>query len=287
MGVVVSPKEVEMFTRHWTAKIKNFSRRHPVTAVLIVVLLLAVGFSATRVWASYETARGGPGHYLTDAEAITAFTFDPTKGEMGTISYTLTEPANVRVRLVDREDPELVHRVLISYEKQEAGVHEIQWDGKDDSGNYLDPMGIRVNIQAELTGNKLTRKAIQMFSLVGRPYGHLHRLHDPEKCGFFTMRFSEPAPGSVLTGEVKLVIEVVGSFRGYAEDGGVGIRGFVDKTMVLDQWLEQGEVKAEFPYLTWTLDTSAFPNGEHILRLSMCDHNDHPGVASLKAEFQN
>jgi hypothetical protein len=79
----------------------------------------------------------------------------------------------------------------------------------------------------------------------------------------------------------------VGPFRGYAEEGGVGIRGYVDKILVLDQWLEPDDVKARFPYLTWTLDTSAFPNGEHLLRLSMCDHNDHPGVASLKAKFQN
>jgi hypothetical protein len=46
-------------------------------------------------------------------------------------------------------------------------------------------------------------------------------------------------------------------------------------------------VKANFPYLTWTLDTSAFSNSEHMLYLSMCDHSDHPGLASLKAEFQN
>lgn len=53
------------------------------------------------------------------------------------------------------------------------------------------------------------------------------------------------------------------------------------------QWLEPEEVRAGFPLLTWTLDTVAFPNGEHILRLSMCDHKDHPGLASLKVEFQN
>ena len=84
-----------------------------------------------------------------------------------------------------------------------------------------------------------------------------------------------------------MVIEVVGPFRGYAEEGGVGIRGYVDKTLVLNQWLEPEEVQTNFPYLTWTLDTSAFTNGEHTLRLSMCDHSDHPGMASLKAEFQN
>ena len=274
-----------MFMRHWFAKIRNFSRRHPVTAILIVVLILACGFSATRVWASFELLRGS-GRYITDAEAITSFTFDPTKGETGTISYTLTEPAQVRIRLIDRSDPELIHRVLISFEKQEPGFHEIQWDGLDASGNFVNPKEIRVSIHAELTATKLTRKAIEMFSLVGHPYGHLHRTHDPDKCGVYTLQFIEPAPGSVLSGEVKLVLEV-GDFRGFAEEGGVGIRGYVDKTLVLDQWLEPEEVRAKFPYLTWTLDTSAFSNGEHILRLAMCDHSDHPGVASLKAEFQN
>ena len=275
-----------MFIRRWITKIKGFSRSHPVTAVLIVVLIIACGYSATRVWASFQTVQP-PGRFFTDAEAISAFTFDPTKGETGTISYTLTEPAKVRVRLIDREDPELIHRVLISYEKHEPGVHEIEWDGKDASGNDVDPMGGLVIIQAELTSTKLTRQAIEMASLVGHPYGHLHRTHDSEKCGFYTLQFSEPAPGSVLTGEVKLVLELLGDFRGYAEEGGIGVRGYVDKTLVLNQWLEPEEVIANFPYLTWTLDTSAFPDGEHILRLSMCDHSDHPGMASLKAEFQN
>ena len=274
-----------MFVRRWIAKIKGFSRRHPVTAILIVVLILACGYSATRVWATFETVQP-PGRFLTDVEAITALTFDPTKGETGTISYTLTEPAIVRVRFIDRDDPELIHRVLIAYEEQEPGFHEIQWDGCDASGNYLKPMEMRVNIQAEHTATKITQEAAHMFGLVGHPYGHLHRLHDPEKCGSYTLQFIEPAPESVLSGEVKLVLEV-GDFRGFAIEGGVGIRGYVDKTLVLNQWLEPEEVQAKFPYLTWTLDTSAFPNGEHILRLSMCDHSDHPGMASLKAEFQN
>ena len=274
-----------MFMRHWFAKIKGFSRRHPLTAVLIVVLIIAVGYSATRVWASFQTVQG-PGRFLTEVEAITAFTFDPTKGETGTISYTLTEPAKVRIRLIDRSDPELIYRVLISYEKQEPGVHEIEWDGRDASGNYVDPFEIHVNIGAELTATNLTGQAIEILSLVGHPYGHLHRLHEAEKCGFFTLQFIEPAPASVLSGEVKLVLEVLGTFRGFAEEGGIGVRGYVDKTLVLNQWLEPEDVQAKFPYLTWTLDTSAFPNGEHILRLSMCDHSDHPGMASLKAEFQ-
>ena len=275
-----------MFIRRWVTKIKGFSRSHPVTAILIVAIILAVGFGATRVWASFETLRGS-GRYISEMEAITTFNFDATKGEKGIIAYTLDEPANVRIRLVDRNDPEMVHRVLISYATQEPGEHEVEWDGKDESGNYLNPTQVRVHIQAELLASKITRQAVEIFSLVGRPYGHLHRLHEPEKCGFFTLDVNEPEPGSVLTGEVKLVLEVVGPFRGYAEDGGVGIRGYVDKTLVLDQWLEPQEVRDKFPYLTWTLDTSAFLNGEHILRLSMCDHSDHPGMASLKAEFQN
>ena len=275
-----------MFIRHWVAKIKGFSRSHPLTAVLIVVLIIAVGFGATRVWATYETFRGS-GRYISDMEAITAFNFDPTKEEKGTIAYTLEEPAKVRIRIIDRDDPELVHRVLISYEEQEPGEYVVEWDGKDATGNYLNPYEVQVNLQAELLATKITRQAVEMFSLVGRPYGHLHRLHEPDKCGFFTLQFTNSELGSVLTGEAQLVIEIVGPFRGYAEEGGVGIRGYVDKTLVLDQWLEPQEVRDRFPYLTWTLDTSAFPNGEHFLRLSMCDHQDHPGVASLKAEFQN
>ncbi|MFC2122739.1 FlgD immunoglobulin-like domain containing protein [Bacteroidota bacterium] len=278
--------QTKMIYKRLIEKITGFLRSRPLTAALIAVLILAIAFSATRVWASYEMARG-PGRYITDTEAVTAFNFNPFIGEKGTISYTLAEEAKVRVRLVDRDDPELVHRVLISYEQQEPGVHNVEWDGKDASGNYLDPTKVRVHIQGELTSTKITRKAIQIFSMVGRPYGHLHRLHEPDKCGFYTIVFRQVEPGSVLTGKVQLIIEVIGSFRGYAEEGGVGIRGYVDKTLVLDQWLEPEDVRAKFPFLTWTLDTSAFPNSEHTLRLSMCDHNDHPGVASLKAIFQN
>lgn len=275
-----------MLIRHSLGRGRSFVRRYPLTAGLIVVFILASAFTATRIWATTQIGRSG-GSFITDTEAITAFTFDPTQGEMGMINYTLKEAAKVRVRLVDREDPELIYRTLISYEQQEPGVHQVAWDGRDDNGSLLDQNIVRVQIQAELLSTPLSRKAIQAFSLVGRPYGHLHRLHDPEKCGFFTLRFSEPAQGTVLTGQARLVIEVVGPFRGYAEEGGVGIRGYVDKTLVLDQWLEPEDVVAKFPYLTWTLDTSAFPSGPHMLRLSMCDHNDHPGVASLKVEFSN
>lgn len=266
--------------------VKTVPRKYPLTFALIIVLILAIAFSGLRVWASLEASRAG-GRHITNQEAISTFHFDPTKGEKGVISYDLTAPAKVRVRIVNREDPELIYKTLISYQEQVPGTHKLEWDGRDDAGNFVDLNTVGVQIQAELLSTKLTQKAVEMFSLVGSPYGHLHRLHDPNKCGFFTIHFTEPASESVLSGEVKLLIEVVGPFRGYAEEGGVGIRGYVDKTLVLDQWLEPEDVRAKFPYLTWTLDTSAFPDGEHILRLSMCDHKDHPGVASLKVKFDN
>ena len=275
-----------MSIRQSLDKLRTFTQKYPLTVALVAVLVLAIAFSTLRVWASWQAGQGG-GRYITDTEAITAFVFDPTKGEKGIISYNLEEPAKVRVRIVDRDDPELIYSTLISYQEQEPGMHEIEWDGRDDTGNFMDLNAVGVHIQAELLSTKLTRKAIEMFSLVGQPYGHLHRLHDPEKCGFFTLHFAEPVSESVLSGEEELLIEVVGPFRGYAEEGGVGIRGFVDKTLVLDQWLEPEAVRAKFPFITWTLDTAAFPDGEHILRLSMCDHNDHPGVASLKVTFKN
>lgn len=60
---------------------------------------------------------------------------NPSKGEKCTISYNLSQPSPVTIKIYD-ENEQLV-RTLLNNKKRKAGLNKENWDGKDDRGTIL------------------------------------------------------------------------------------------------------------------------------------------------------
>lgn len=76
---------------------------------------------------------------ITDISTYEAFAFDPLAGEPATLSYQVSRESWIRIRIVRRGFKDLLLMTLMDWTKKSAGTHEAQWDGRDGSGNLLDP----------------------------------------------------------------------------------------------------------------------------------------------------
>lgn len=74
----------------------------------------------------------GWGHAGVGIENYKAVDFNPSLGEVFTIPVKIEQPGKIDVQLYSA-DRDLV-RSLSSGEQEKAGIYEIHWDGKDDSG---------------------------------------------------------------------------------------------------------------------------------------------------------
>ncbi|UCD51957.1 MAG: hypothetical protein JSW27_04830, partial [Phycisphaerales bacterium] len=70
--------------------------------------------------------RKPPKQILRNLSVISAYTFDPTKGEKGRISYELLEPARIRIVISEKDDPDQLYRILF-WDWQEAGPQTVEW----------------------------------------------------------------------------------------------------------------------------------------------------------------
>jgi len=238
---------------------------------------------------------------MKNLSTISAYTFDPSKGETGKISYELLEPARMRIAITEKDDPDQLYRILL-WDWQEAGRHVVEWDGTDQSGYPIDRMqcAIRTACMAKSAHRPGTRviKSLTTEQLVQGLQGPPdHRGCDADKCKPMKVRLvglvekdakggmkvKELSPGQILSGVVTIEAEAARDARGYADKTGYGVRWMVDQQLVAAQYYEK-ECDGKFSY---PLDTTVFRNGEHVLRVSTCDHYDHTGLVGIKVVFGN
>ncbi|UCG59481.1 MAG: hypothetical protein JSU70_08200 [Phycisphaerales bacterium] len=242
-----------------------------------------------------------PRPILENLSVISVYTFDASKGETGTISYDLLEPARTRIVITAKDDPDQLYRVLF-WGWQEAGRQVVEWDGTDQSGYPLDRMACAVGTKAigksvHLPGTRVIKPLTTEQLIHGLQGPPDHRRCDPGKCKPMDVRFvgiseksdagasvnKELSPGAVLSGVVTIEAEVAKDARGYGDKTGYGVRWMIDQQLVAAEYYEK-ESNGKFVY---ALDTTAFRDGEHVLRVSCCDHYDHIGVIGSKVAFHN
>ena len=71
------------------------------------------------------------------------------------LSFYLTKPAWVRVRVVDRRDDHIVYRTLWSWRYRPKGRQRLHWDGRRDSGDCFDKSHAFIQIQLAETKRDL------------------------------------------------------------------------------------------------------------------------------------
>ena len=72
--------------------------------------------------------------------------FVPEKGERVSIGFTVSEPAQVTVKLYDGRD--LLIRNIVGQTLLKSGEHTMVWNGKDEAGNDVPPEAYRYTIVA-------------------------------------------------------------------------------------------------------------------------------------------
>jgi len=107
------------------------------------------------------TSNGSCGLAAVDINVTTGFKvwrgtekFDPTTGETMPIRVAVSAPVTLTLRIVD-ETGTLV-RTVVDNEALTPGIHEYEWDGKDENGNDVEPGVYYFIAEYESGGGKFT-----------------------------------------------------------------------------------------------------------------------------------
>jgi hypothetical protein len=197
-----------------------------------------------------------------------ALTFDPHLGKPATIYYSLTKAGTIRLRIVRRDNPELVLLTLQDWTEQGFGRHEVRWDGRDASGNIIN-----------------NKKVLITFDAKDQAFGGKHQEHDARRC-YDPKLIIETTPE--LTRKIKGNLDIITSFAEGPDrirwDPNCEVKYFIDyslfKREVFKNIVNTTRFREDKFYLR--LDTTKLSKGEHIITVNINDFNDHIGTASLK-----
>lgn len=192
-------------------------------------------------------------------------TFNPYFGKPATISYSLNKSGCIRIRLVCRNQQNLVIRTLQDWTNKEFGKYELMWDGRDAVGNIVDNKRILVVFEAK------------------DHCKHRHHLgHDIEACKDSALIIESKQ----YTQKVKEIFEMWTSLHpetnGFGKKDEVEVRYFVDYKLFKTERLEKGTDRFNFQ-----IDTRSLKNGEHLITVNVDDLNDHIGSAGVKIMVEN
>lgn len=182
--------------------------------------------------------------------------FDPLGGGTATISFRLTRPAPIRVRIVRRDRPALLLRSVLDWEPLELGRNEVQWDGRDASGNLTDNRKVAVVIEGKHPG---------------------HSEHPDDDCRELVIAIAArrvpERPASTFDVEVLI------------ERGSVwGARSGYRVLSVLD-WQTSTEHRISGESASLILPRiGPLPPGDHVVTVTVDDGEDHLGAASCTLE---
>ena len=193
-------------------------------------------------------------------------TFDPSHGKSATISYSLNKPGCIRIRLVNREQPDLLIRTLQDWTNQEFGKHELKWDGRDASGNIVDNKRIFVLFESKDQGK-----------------GRQHHDHPQELCRDpLLMIKTLPNLCESVKGMLEIQASVVGEARNSQNEAEYEARYYIDYKLFKVEKFEKGMNNFIFK-----IDTNGLQNGEHLITVNVDDLHDHIGSAGLRVSVED
>jgi hypothetical protein len=209
------------------------------------------------------------------------------------ISYVLTEPATVRLRVGSKSGP--LYRTLVNWQRQKKGRHTVKWNGMDTSGtfNILDNKNFTFSFNYYLDGKE--NEAMGGYSgsdvifsdnFIGRVprlvhLGQNHKKHEKNQCGDLEAVFRLP-PATEKTKEglpkvkeiLPITIELPRKDKQWFSRERFSINIFIDDVFVA------GEALGYIPY-TWNFNPKGINKGRHLITVNMKGFNDHIAVGSL------
>lgn len=202
---------------------------------------------------------------ITEISTFDALHFDPKEKGFGEISYKLSRPAWIRIRIVLRSDEQLVLRTLADWSERQAGKHTETWDGRDVSGHVVDKARFPCFIMIEADSKK-------------------HQKHNHTLCKDLLLKLKlKNNPDQTIQGKENVEVLVDKNTRGYGESLGYRVRAYVDFKIV-----HSGTYRDRaWQGLHFLLDTTDLTKGEHLLTVVVNDGADHIGSTSLKFNVLN
>jgi len=202
---------------------------------------------------------------ITEVSTFDALTFDPKVKNSGTITYTLSKQAWVRIRVLLRGDEQLVLRTLVDWSERKAGKNVETWDGRDAAGHLVDkekfPCFIAIDADSQM-----------------------HQKHSRQMCKDLRLRLKlKDSPPEPVSGKVKVEVSLDDETRGYGEQFGYKVRAYADFKL-LHTFTYKPEARRVFDF---DLDTTGLSSGEHLLTIVVDDGADHVGSTSLKLNLRN
>ena len=204
---------------------------------------------------------------VTDLDMSEARSFAAERGQTGAIRYTLSAPARVRLRFVDRDTPGAILRTLLDWAPRDMGPQTEWWDGQDRHGEPVDLQRYSVVLSTEPRAETLDADSRSALAALPHPE-HKHFLHRPERCGDLEVRLQSPAPSLALSGTVTVTASLSGQLG--MPDGEYHVVMYLDGRTAWDGRVPEPRVNRAWD----TLNTT---NGEHWLAVTFNDLHDHAG----------
>ena len=210
-----------------------------------------------------------------------------------TISYVLTKPATVRIRVGSKLGP--LYRTLVNWQEQGKGSQSIKWDGMDSSGTFdiLDNENFTFSLNYYLSGEeKLAFKEysdndfIISDNFIGRApsifrLSQEHKKHKKENCKDLEVVFKlfdnmqKTKDGlPKITGTSPIVIEIPDNDKFWFREERFSINIFIDDVFV------EGAALGYTPY-TWSFNPKGINKGRHLITVNIKGFNDHIATGSL------
>ncbi len=194
-----------------------------------------------------------------------ATTFDPSLGKPAAISYRLNKGGCIRIRLVRKNQTDLVIRTLQDWTDQDFGKYELKWDGRDSSGNIVDNKNIFV-----------------LFEAKDKDKGLLHAEHDKGSCKDPKLNIKiTPEPNKKVKGSIEILTTVSG-VNNFGNSNGCEVRYFIDYAPLQTQKFDKGVNNFNLK-----IDTIKLKNGEHLITVNVHDFSDHVGSAGIKIDVES
>lgn len=224
---------------------------------------------------------------FTDFKMDKAFAFDPAKGEHGVITYTIPEPGRISIKVLKAGTRELYLTTIVNWEHRDAGTHTETWDGKDYDGKIIELSEAILIIEGEpmstYAPGEYSLKGLSTEEIIhGHPWGHSHNAYDSSANVIPELKLTSVKDGDVLSGVVS-VESYLENGVGYGGEAGYGVRYYLDHTLVQEEFYDRS-CEGNFSY---SLDTTAFLDGEYTLNVGMCDHHQHATSRGCKIRIQN
>ena len=217
-----------------------------------------------------------------------AFAFDPVKGEKGIITYSLLEPARISIKVIKAGTRELYLSTILNWETRDAGTHTETWDGRDYDGEVIDLSNAIIVMEGEplstyAPGNYSIEGLSDEEIVHGHPHGHAHNVYHESVNVIPELKVTSIKDGDILSGLVTIESCIAEDKKAYGDEAGYGVRYYLDNTLLQEEFYDRS-CDGKFSY---TLDTTAFPDGEYTLYVGMCDHHQHATSSGYNIKIKN